>query len=380
MLQVLFYRFNSAFSFVMYRTLFLVVFLLSVAFANKASGQCIVPFQDVNNFVYLFDAGESKYIENLPLRSFKVGRNNIFAYIPTNGRLKVYYKGQTYTVNDNSPNYYMTDNWFLYQNFNQLKLLYQDKFITLENFFRPDVDSLYYSDSLIAWTNNLGELNVFYNGQTQVIERTDIRRAKMGDNMMAYMDRNGNFKVFYHGEIRTLEVYEPNNYLVDRDIMVYTDQYGNFKYFDHGVLHETMTNVTNEYWTGQGFVAYISLLKQLVVYYKGEETVLMEDRPLELLVKENLIAYTDKGKNFWSWYNGKKYWLERYLPLSFVADNDILLYQDINSRLKAFYYGEQVQVSDQMVKTYNLYNEAVTYSLQPFETKVWCNKKTFTFR
>jgi hypothetical protein len=56
------------------------------------------------------------------------------------------------------------------------------------------------------------------------------------------------------------------------------------------------------------------------------------------------------------------------------------VYQDLDGRLKAFYYGEQVDVSDQIVPSYNLYNEAVTYSLQPYETKIWCNKKTYTFK
>lgn len=342
--------------------------------------QCMVPFQDVNNYVYLFDAGQSNYIENLPLKSFQVGRNNIFAYIGANNRLKVYYKGKKYTVNDNAPNYYMTDNWFLYQNYNQIKLLYKDQFITLENFFSEGEDSLYYSDSLVVWTNAMGELNVFYNGETKVIERTEIRRAKIGDNIFAYMDRNNNFKVFYHGELHTLETYEPTNYLTDRDILAYTDQYGNFKYYYQGEVKETTTNVPNEYWSGEDFLAYMSILKQLVVYYKGEETILMEDRPTQLLIKENIIAYTDRGNNFWCWYKGKKYWLERYIPLSFEADNDILVYQDLDGRLKAFYYGEQVKVSDQIVKSYTLYNEAVTYSLQPYETKIWCNNKTYTFR
>ena len=78
--------------------------------------------------------------------------------------------------------------------------------------------------------------------------------------------------------------------------------------------------------------------------------------------------------------NGKTYWLERYIPLSYKIDNDIVVYQDLDGRLKAFYYGEQVEVSDQIANNYELFNEAVRYSLQPYETKIWCNKKTYTFK
>jgi hypothetical protein len=354
--------------------LFVFLYLLY----SYVNAQCLAPFSDINNFVYVFDNGQSNYIENLPLQSYKVGKN-VFAYTGQNTRLKVYYYGKVYPVVDNTPNYYVTDNWFLYQNFNVIKVLYNNEFKTLELNFSPGIDSLYYSDSLIAWTNRLGELNIFYNGEITILERTEIFRAKAGDNTFAYVDRNGNFKVFYHGKITTLEVYEPVNFLCNRDILVYIDQFGNYKYYYEGKVVETSTNQVPEYWIGEDFFAYVSILKQLIVYWKGEEITLMDDRPKVISVKENIIYWVDKGNNAWCFYKGKKYWLERYMPISFQMDNDIIVYQDLDGRLKAFYYGEIVQVSDQIVKKYNLFNEAVTYSLQPYETKVWCNKKTFTF-
>ncbi|HWB63748.1 MAG TPA: hypothetical protein VG603_09580 [Chitinophagales bacterium] len=360
------------------RTIFLTLAALGVFFEGR--GQCLAPFQDINNFSYVFDAGESKYLESLPLLSYKVGRNNIMAYIAPNGRLKAYYKGRIYTITDNTPNYYMTDNWFLYQNFNVIKVLYNGEFKSLENQFRPGTDSLYYSDSLVVWTNALGELNVFYNGQTQTIERTDIRRAKISQNIFAYMDQGGNFKVFYQGQVQTLETFEPTNYVPGQNVMIYFDQYNNLKYFRNGQVEETSTPAPAEYRVGKDFVAYISQLKQLVVYYNGEETVLMDDHPLKWTVHKNMLVYEDNGNNFWCWYNGKKYWLERFLPQSYKVDNDIVVYKDLDGRLQALYYGEQVEVSDQIVSDYNLYNEAVTYSLHPYETTVWCNKKRYLFK
>ncbi len=349
-------------------------------FSSTVFGQCLATFQDISNYVYVFDGGESRYLEAMPLLSYKIGRANIMAYIGQNGRLKVYYRGKVYPVTDNTPNYYMTDNWFLYQNFNIIKVLYRDEFRTLETLFTPGSDSMYYSDSLIVWHNGLGEWNTFYQGQTQLLDRNDIRRPKIGPNMFAYMDASNNFRVFYGGAQQMLEAYEPTSYSVGEDILAYFDQYNNLKIYHDGVVDETSIPAPAEYRMGRDFVAYISNLKQLVVYYKGEETVLMDDRPARWTVRKNLIVYTDKGNNFWAWYKGKKYWLERYLPLSYKVDNDIVVYQDLDGRLKALYHGEQIEVSDQIVPSYNLFNEAVTYSLQPFETKVWCNKKTYTFK
>jgi len=358
----------------------LTITILFAFFSAVVFSQCIATFRDINNYVYVFDAGESKYLEAMPLLSYKIGRAGIMAYVGQNGRLKVFYKGKTYPVTDNTPNYYMTDNWFLYQNYNIVKVMYKDEFKTLENQFTQGSDSLYYSDSIIVWHNALGELNAFYDGQTQLLERTDIRRPQIGPNIFAYMDISNNFKVFYGGTVQVLESYEPASYKVNEDMLVYFDQYNNLKIYHDGVLDETNTPAPAEYRLGRDFLAYISNLKQLVVYYKGEETVLMDDRPLRWTVYKNMLVYTDKGNNFWAWYKGKKYWLERFLPLTYKVDNDICVYQDLDGRLKALYYGEQVEVSDQIVPSYTLFNEAVTYSLMPYETKVWCNKKTYTFK
>lgn len=356
---------------------FCLIFLL---FFSASHSQCLATFRDINNYVYVFDGGESKYLESLPLLSYKIGRANIMAYVGNNGRLKVYYRGKVYPVTDNTPNYYMTDNWFLYQNYNLIKVMYNGEFKTLETLFTQGTDSLYYGDSLIVWNNDLGELNAFHDGETTLLERSVPIGAKIGPNIFVYLDASSNFKVFYHGELQVLESYQPRSYQVNEDMLVYFDQYNNLKIFHDGVLDETSTPAPAEYRLGRDFMAYISSLKQLVVYYKGEETVLMDDRPTHWVVRKNLMIYTDKGNNFWAWYKGQKILLERYIPISYKVDNDVVFYQDLDGRLKALYYGEQIDVSDQIVPNYQLFNEAVTYSLMPYETKVWCNKQTYTFK
>jgi hypothetical protein len=357
----------------------IIILLAGVSFSLRR--QCITTFQDVNNFVYVFDGGQSKYIESLPLTSYKIGRANIMAYITNSGRLKVYWKGKVFPVIDNTPTaYYMTDNWFLYNNYNVIKLLYNNEFKTLEMVYDPSTNKIWCSDSVVVWNNQLGELNAFYGGQTQLLERTDITSPKIGPNIFAYMDISGNFKVFYNGQLQTLEAYQPPVFEVNQDMLMYFDQYSNIKYFHDGVLEETSIPAPSEYRLGKDFVAYMSTLRQLVVYYKGEQTILDEDHPAKWAVRKNIMVWTDKGNNFWCWYNGKKYWLERYTPMSYKLDNDIVVYQDLDGRLKGFYYGEQVEISDQIVSSYTLFNEAVTYSLNPYETTVWCNKKTYLFK
>lgn len=347
---------------------------------QQLHSQCLAPYVEANNTTHIFDGGQARQIEPQPVLGMQAGRNNIAAYVTQAGIFKVYYNGETHEMHDIPSCWHMTDNWLLYQRYNEIKVSCDTGFQTIETQFRQDIDTLVYGDSLIVWTNGLNEVKVYYNGEIQVIDRLMIRSGKATDNMFVYVDYLGLLKVFYRGEVITLETYQPTFMAVNRDMVVYEDQYGNLKFFQEGERYETNMPVSSLFYTGEGFAAYLTNQGRLAVYNKGEETILLEDRPVKFAVKENILIYTDKGNNFWCWYKGQKYWLERYVPLSYKIDNDILVYQDLDGRLKAFYYGEQIQVSDQIVKTYNLFNEAVTYSLQPYQTKVWCNKKTYTFQ
>ena len=85
-----------------------------------------------------------------------------------------------------------------------------------------------------------------------------------------------------------------------------------------------------------------------------------------------MIAFTDKSDNFYIWYKGKTELIERFHPLSVKAYRDLVVYQDLDGRLKGYLNGKQVQVSDQIVTSYELYNQTVSYSLQPGDHTFWC--------
>jgi hypothetical protein len=353
------------------------LFLCLVLLRIPMKAQCMAPVWDIQNFVYVFNGQGFDYIENLPMKEFKVGRDKL-VYVNQNSRLRMYYAGKTYPVTDAVPEYYVTDHFFVYRNLNQVRMLYNNEFITLENQF---ADSLWVSDSLVVWNNRLGQTLAFYGGKTYQIESWNVRRAKIGDNVFAFIDQLGQFKVFYRGKLTTLEIYEPVNFIVNRDLVVYIDQFSNYKFYHEGIQEESSINNLQEYYIGERFFAYINVLDQFFAIHEGEETLLLQNHPKMIDLRENVLIYADNNNNFYAYYKGKIYWLERYLPLSYKIDNDIVVYQDINGRLKAFYFGKtDVEVSDQIVNQYNLYNYTVTYSLQPGETKVWCDKKTYTYR
>ncbi|MCS6819917.1 MAG: hypothetical protein RMJ53_05195 [Chitinophagales bacterium] len=345
------------------------------------SAQYIAPYSDFNNIQYVFDDGQTYKIEPQPFRSYSVGKK-VLAYIPQNDRLKIYYQGKAYNASPIIPQYFVTDNLFVFRNINSIKVLWENEFKQIEFQFREGEDRLWVSDSLIVWTNSFREANVFYNGIIKRIDDLNMNadKVKLSDNILAYTDISGNFKVFYKGKLQILETYEPEMFFTDRNIVGYLDYQSNWKFFYYGKVYETNINNVKRMYPCEGKFVFISRLNELSVWENGEEHVLLNYPPPLLEVKENMVVYADNAQNFYCYYNGKSIWVERYIPSEWKMDNDILVYKDINGRLKGIYYGKEVEISDQMVQKFNLYNEVVTYSLQPFETKIWCKEKTYTYR
>ncbi|MFN8308622.1 MAG: hypothetical protein U0T73_01545 [Chitinophagales bacterium] len=364
----------------------LLLFVYSILSSNLLPAQCIAPVSDLTNQQYLWDNGNRVFLEALQPKTIVTGKNYL-AWVNYNGsRSKLYYGGKTYNLCDNDAELWRTDNWFVYKNFSNLVVLFDNKLTSIDRLAYPEY---WVSDSLIVWNSTLGQVRYFYNGINEQLEAFPLQdltpedgqvsNGKIGDNIFAYVDQSNNFKVLYHGQKITLETYVPQNYVVDRDMVMYIDYNGNFKFFYKGQSVETTINNINSYWTGERFLAYYNLQGQLTVWYNGEEKTLSQDRPKSMLVRENMIAFVDQGNNFYVWYNGTLTLLDRNPVSNYKIDNDILVYQDQYGRLQGFYYGKKVEVSDQIVSSYNLYNETVTYQLVRGEIKIWCAGNTDTF-
>ena len=362
-----------------------VTFFLLLTAANVGA-QCLAPYLDLTKQLWVYDNGEKYFQEPLAPASYKVGRNYVAFVNSQSSRLRLYYAGKTYTVCENNADYWATDNWFVWKNYGQLGVLYNNQLKSLDNLVQSD---FWFGDSIITWVTSFNEIKAFYNGQTQVIEPMPIQQkaqadgstssnGKMGDNIFAYVDGSNQFKVFYNGQVTVLESYEPSMYLVDRDLVVYLDYLGNYKFFSKGKSYETSMNNLGKNWTGEGFFVYYTFGRELAVWYDGEEQILAQDRPKDMLVVQNMIAFTDKSNNFYVWYKGKVELLERFQPLSVKAYRDFVVYQDQDGRLKGYLFGQQMQISDQIVSDYKLFNETVEYSLQPGDHTFWCRGQSTT--
>lgn len=352
----------------------------------SAYSQCVVPYYDITSQLYAYDNGETHFLEPSLPASVKVGKNYV-AYINGNSsRLRLYYGSKNYVVCENAAEFWATDNWFVYKNYGLLGVLYKNELKPLDKMVMGEY---WIGDSIISWVSNFNEIKMFYEGQIRSIEAFNIQQkrdgsdyvysnAKMSDNIFAYVDQSNVFKVFYHGQVIQLETFEPTMYIPGRDMVLYVDNINNLKVFCKGQTYETNINGITNYWLGEGFFVYYTLGGQLAVWKDGEEKILAQDRPKDLIVQRNMIAFTDKSNNFYIWYNDKLELVERFQPKTVQAYRNFVVYQDQDGRLKGYYYGKQINVSDQIVSKYNLYNETVVYSLIRGETTIWCNEKSQT--
>lgn len=356
-----------------------------VLYSCAAHAQCVAPYSNLSNNFYAYENGEGHFLEPIQPTSFKVGKNFLAFINGQNSRLRVYYGDKVYTVCENAADYWATDNWFVWKNFGLLGVLYNNELKTLDK----QVNGEYWiGDSLIAWNSQFNDLRVFYQGETRAIDQflpqqktapdgtTTYSNVSIGPNILAYVDQSVIFKAFYNNKVVNVENYEPPMFKCARDFIVYIDYNNNYKFFYKGVSYETTINNIKRYWLGEGFFAYYNIQSELAVWYDGEENIIAQDLPQDITVANNIIAYTDKSNNFWVWYKGKVELLERFKPQSVKVYRDLLVYQDQYGRLKGYYFGKQVDVSDQIVTSYNMYNATVSYSLQRGETIFWCEGKS----
>lgn len=369
---------------------YLKILAITLLFCSTQAGaQCTAPYFDLSNQFYAFDNGQGHFLEPITPTSYKAGKNYVAFVNGNNSRLRIYYADKVYTVCENAADYWATDNWFVWKNYGLLGVLYNNELKPLDKMV---LGEYWIGDSMIAWMTTFNELKVFYGGEMRSIEAFPIQQktapdgtstfsnARMGPNILAYVDASGIFKAYYNGSIIIIENYEPVMFKADRDFIVYIDNSSNFKFFYKGQQYETRLNNISQYWTGEGFFAYYNIQRELAIWYNGEEQIAAQDRPKDITVGKNIIAFTDKSSNFFVWYKGKTQLLERFQPLSVKTYRDLVVYQDLDGRLKGYYFGKQIKISEQIVSTYELYNQTVAYTLQRGETNFWCDGKTTTIQ
>jgi hypothetical protein len=215
------------------------------------------------------------------VREYKVSQN-LVAYVDASNALKVFWHGRTFDMNAKkfSLSYAVgTDMVAFVDNFtNEFKVFYKGEIITLDQ--TPPL-SFQVNLNSVAYVDNAGNFNIFYNGETQFISAFQPETYYAAGNIIQFVLK-GQWKVFFKGKIIMLESNLPNlsnlklnniNWSTSsaRNTLPYLDGMGRLKLFDNG---EVRSNISYELATKledvNDIIIYVTGINTTNIYYKGK--------------------------------------------------------------------------------------------------------------
>lgn len=328
----------------------------------SVSAQTIAAYVNFRNQFVVFDDGESKIIEQLPPKSFKVGPDYL-AYIDNVDNLKVYYKGVVELIDPGVIiNYYAGDDYLVFEKYQQIKVWHDGHLKNLGN----NITAYLASDSIVAfYDQNYKNFHIYYGDQEfdlgDGLVDVPINDYKIGNNIFAFIDTyQMTFTVFYQNEFIDLSrVIRTVDYQVDADIVAYVDdETNNFKAFYKGDIYDLETLAPKMYKTGRGMVAYVNQNEEFIVFYNGDKYRVLNFMPQSFEVKDSLVMFDQEGfLNIF--YNGETQQIERYIPNSFDWGWSTFAYLDENLRIRSVMKGEKHFVINETLREVLVYRNII---------------------
>lgn len=331
----------------------ILVILSMIFLPMQLFPQYLAIYTDYLNKVQLFDHGNIKEIEHLPVLSYQIG-DEALGYEDNTSSFKVYYDNYVYTLNEFVTEYVVTDHLVAYRMNTQLKVFDRghEKNLTIQ------VGEYKAGDELVAFYDRMSRIfKVYYDARIyeldDAIAANETTEFELGENTLVYLDSRNYYNIFWNGETAEL-LYEERmkSYKVGRDMVAFVeDPMNNLQVFHKGEFKEIENFEPHSFFVGDGFVAYIDSNNYLKIY-DGEETrIISFDAPEFYRVEDGLIIYSvqDYFKVYW---NGKNYTLENYVPQDYKYDSGMIVYTDEHGYLKVFDRGLHTTLSYEKVISY----------------------------
>jgi len=323
------------------KKIFFAAFLLAFVIASFGQNG-IGYFYDYNNHFYVFDKGNTLQLESNRVDSIKIG-NNYLAYIDKESNLKVYYNGETKTIEESAPKIIVATANALVYKMEQRLMIYQNGEKTQ---LASWADRFFAGDSIVTWQASPSlDIMAYENAEIKTIEiavsTKVIKGGRAGKDIFAYSDLNNNFKIYYKGNVIETQATDIHNYHCGRGIVAYIDKFNNtFNVFDHGEIKTISDRLPQNYTVSDDVINYLDADNNFMVYYNGESIKLESYEPTTYQAKENIIIYYYKPE-LKLFYEGKVYPLEKFTDQkNIVIGINSALYLDNANRAKYFYKGK----------------------------------------
>ncbi|PLX09362.1 MAG: hypothetical protein C0596_02105 [Marinilabiliales bacterium] len=344
----------------------------------KLKSQYLSFFNDYLDNVEVFDEGNIKQIEHLPLKTYQV-TNTLIAYEDNAGNFKVYHNNYLHKVSNFVSDYTASDHLIGFNMNTQLKVFdngdVKNLSLTMKEYF--------VSDEVIVWYDDFEKmLKVYYDRDIFDLDdalATDTMNAVMlGENTVAFVDSKNYMNIFYYGYIDQVcyadrvKSIEPG-----RDIVAFVEEpVDNFQVYYFGEFIELETFEPVSYKTGDGFVAYIDANNYLKVFTNYKTHTISFDVPDFYEVVDQLMVFgvQDYFKVF---YNGNVYTLESYIPDEYQINNNVLGYIDQMGNLKFFDGEKTTTISYESISSFNVHGSLIKYKFGVNSEHIYFSDKTY---
>ena len=237
-------------------------------------GDSIIAYMDrSSNYLTVYYDGRiipiADGLVNAAATSLRVG-DNLVAFIDSQGKLYVYYRGRIEEL--------------IYGALN----------------FKVSLNTAAFVDA------TSGEFGIFHSGTMYEIETFTPSSYKMGDDQVAYIDQTGSFKLFFNGEVSTISSFEPDFYKVIDQMVVYGDN-GFFKVLYEGQEYTLENYMPKQYYADHGTLAYLDQFGYLQCFYKGKVHSLSDEAVSEVEVAGNTVSFKIGLNTNKVFYDGQVY-------------------------------------------------------------------------
>jgi len=183
--------------------------------------------------------------------SFLAVGGNLFAFKTYDNDFEIYYNDSVYHQQTEFPQQVRAGNnvvAYLDQYDEGLRVFYKGETKTIESF---SPRSYFVGNDLIAYINHDGDFKIFWNGSVYQIGNYNLTKLEVRDNLVIYSDRLNYLYVFYNGKSYPLENFIPQQINARQSTLYYYDQNNRLKIFSEGketdMPMETYVSVSNDY-------------------------------------------------------------------------------------------------------------------------------------
>ena len=247
--------------------------LLTVWYESFKASDDIIAYLDNNtNKFMVYTSGVTHELEEVLTGvndiDYQVGEN-IVAY-NFQDQFKVFINGTSYEITfNNTPGSYKTGkNTIAYtdaQN-ESFHVFYKDQTYILEEFL-PAWYKV--ADDMVVYEDQLGVLKIFYKGEVSVLSNLDATSIKLTDNICSFIEQ-GVFKVFINGNIKELEFFEPSLLIIENNVITYVDQQGQLIQYN-GISKKILTSdLASNISANIDVFSYVNRIGRTKIYYQGE--------------------------------------------------------------------------------------------------------------